>query len=341
MTKKLQAVGYQVDDDDLVFYALKGLPKEYKPIRAALNAKGDIMFSDLATILKNEESQILRDESLSAPKVFLTGQTQNVSAISTGPQHQPMGSALPTSVFSGGLLGTAPQFYQVPMFQNPQASGSYFPVQTNRNFNSGQPSRGNRGSNNKMECQICGKTNHTALYSYHRQNLQYQPPSTSTSSQYSRPRNWNGGSSNQGSNQSWNGGSKNQFWNGDNNAATNGSFVSQPQTYQRIPPQSQTYAVVTPQSQPPNVNVSGGYFSSPSSSVYQMQRGSQVMSLPQPPPQAYITTTVPQSQGPQLFVGTTPQVYAGFSANNQGVVKEDTTSKLISESSRHEDVVIK
>ncbi|KAH7838126.1 hypothetical protein Vadar_022372 [Vaccinium darrowii] len=320
--QKLQAVGYQVDDDDLVFYALKGLPEEYKPIRAALNAKGDIMFSDLATILKNEESQILRDESLSAPKVFLT---------------------------------------------------------------------------------------------------EFTVPTTCNSSQYSRPRNWNGGSSNQGSNQSWNGGSKNPFWNGDNNAATNGSFVSQPQTYQRVPPQSQTYAVVTPQSQP-TVNVSGGYFSSPSSSVYQMQRGSQVMSLPQPPPQAYITTTVPQSQGPQLFVGTTPQVYAGFSANNQvgqggvgvsdysGVpsaspnwlfdsgasthvtndlvplttfdniqipvfsssfpsssptsvptlptvipssedttsntstergVKEDTTSKLISESSRHEDAVIK
>lgn len=69
--QQLEAVGYHVDDDDLVFYTLKGLPEEYKPIRSALNVKGDIMFSDLPTIIKNEETQILRDEGSIAPKIFL------------------------------------------------------------------------------------------------------------------------------------------------------------------------------------------------------------------------------------------------------------------------------
>lgn len=40
-------------------------------------------------------------------------------------------------------------------------------------FNRG---KGVRRSNQKVGCQICGKSNHTAFYYYHRQNLQFQPP---------------------------------------------------------------------------------------------------------------------------------------------------------------------
>lgn len=170
--QKLQAIGYHIDDDDLVFYALRGLPEEYKPVRAALNAKGDTMFHELATILKNEESQLLQDDSIAAPKVFLTNQTYNGSIMPTSSSDQTMRN-VSAPVVGNGLLGSIPQIYQFPMYQASQSSGPYYPAQSNRNFSNGQSSRGGRGS--KIECQICGKTNHTALYCYHRQNLQYQP----------------------------------------------------------------------------------------------------------------------------------------------------------------------
>ncbi|KAH7845191.1 hypothetical protein Vadar_031949 [Vaccinium darrowii] len=291
--QKLQAIGYQIDDDDLVFYALKGLPEECKHVRAALNAKGDTLFSELATILKNEEYQILRDEDLSAPKVFPTNQTYAGTTTPVAHQRQSVES-VSTSVPSGGVLGPVPQFYSVPMYQSSQPSGPYFPAQNNRGFSTGQNNRGGRGSNNKMECQICGKTIHTALYCYHRQNHQYQPPP-----QFSKPKRgdsqpWNGG------NQSWNGG--NQPWNGGGNQPWNGGsgnegyvpFVSQTN---HVPNQrsQQSFAMVTPQSnmiahtsnvpsQTPNVIAYGGQFPSTSSHNYQMQGGSAMLTLSQAPP---------------------------------------------------------
>ncbi|KAH7858733.1 hypothetical protein Vadar_027298 [Vaccinium darrowii] len=315
---KLQAIGYCVDDDDLVSYALKGLPEEYKPIRAALNAKGDTMFNDLATILKNEESQILRDEGLSAPKVFLTNQNGDGTRNSAANQGQLVGP-MNTPVSDGGSAS---------MYQNPNVSGPYFPVQNNRNFSAGQTSRGGRNSNSKMECQICGKTNHTALYCYHRQNLQYQPPP-----QFSRPnrgdnqpwnrgnQNWNGGNQNwNGGNQTWNGG--NQNWNGRSGTATFVPFVSPfPGVQQQRPQQlQQSFALVTPPSQSPQPSHMipyGGLYPSQTTHNHQMQGGSVMMPLSQATPQAYVTTTLPSSQGSQSFVSASPQMNAGFSVNGQ------------------------
>ncbi|KAH7840091.1 hypothetical protein Vadar_012473 [Vaccinium darrowii] len=208
--QQLEAVGYHVDGDDLVFYTLKGLPEEYKPIRSALNVKGDIMFSDLATILKNEESQILRDEGSTAPKVFLANPKNLPNEIKNSGQAS---SSTTTQFASNDILGAAPQVYQVPMYQTSQPSGEFFPIQTNRNFSGGQNSRGGKGSgfgqNNKVECQICGKPNHTAMYCYHRQNLQYQPSSSSQFSKYKRGQN-------SGMSSSWNG-PMNHSWNGASN----------------------------------------------------------------------------------------------------------------------------
>ncbi|KAH7847857.1 hypothetical protein Vadar_030972 [Vaccinium darrowii] len=228
--QKLEAVGYHVDDDDLVFYALKGLPEEYRPIRAALNAKGDVAFNDLATILKNEESQILRDEGSSRPKVFLAKQTPTM--VTQQLQDQAIGGTT-TQMLYDGVLGSVPQQHQIPMYQT---SGPFYPTQFNRNVdtnNRGSKRDGYGMGQNKVECQICGKTNHTAMYCYHRQNLQYQPQSN----QYSRSRrndnqSWNGTnqpwkSSNQMNNQSWNG--TNQPWKSShqmNNQTWNGSFQS-------------------------------------------------------------------------------------------------------------------
>ncbi|KAH7858995.1 hypothetical protein Vadar_030253 [Vaccinium darrowii] len=197
--QKLEAIGYHIDDDDLVFYALKGLPSEFRGVRSALAAKGDVLFDELATILKNEESHIHREEGVGINKVFL--------ATSSSSQFQRANnSGVP--MIQLGILGNPPaqqyfpptkQCYHTPMYQNVQTSGPYFPVQQQFNRNSvssggyyngnnsqnNQRSRGGRntGQNSKVECQICGKTNHTALYCYHRQNLQYQPYQSQSSHQ--------------------------------------------------------------------------------------------------------------------------------------------------------------
>lgn len=167
--QKLEAVGYHIDVDDLVFYALKGLPEEYRSVTSALNAKRDTLFSDLATILENEETQIHRDEEISAHKVFLTNQKSVVNMMQTQ-AHNNEASGSTSQGVHNGILGSIPLFYQAPMYQSSHESDTFFPVQSNRNSN-----RGGRGSsfsqNNKVECQICEKTNHTAMYCYHRQNL--------------------------------------------------------------------------------------------------------------------------------------------------------------------------
>lgn len=138
------------------------------------------MFNVLATILKNEESQIIIDEGSTAPKVFLSNPKNSDNMTQTIDQAS---SSTTAQLVQNGILGATPQVYHVPMYQTSQPSGPFFPVQANRNFNVGQNSKGGKGSvfgqNNRVECKICGKNNHIAMYCYHRQNLQYQPPSFS------------------------------------------------------------------------------------------------------------------------------------------------------------------
>ncbi|KAH7851232.1 hypothetical protein Vadar_008883 [Vaccinium darrowii] len=226
-----------MDDDDLVFYALKGLPSEFKPVRSALTAKGDVLFDELATILKNEESQLVRDEALGSAKVFLTT-SQSISHEASGTRSQMVSNPNP-SVVQPGLLGAGPQYYHAPMYQNSHEQNGYFPVQTGRNVNNGgsQRQKGGRGvpygQNNKIECQICGKTNHTAFFCYNRQNLQYQPPQYSPSFQGQSSRRGQSWSGQQNSQQTWQGQqiSQRPYFNGSGNqfGGSGGFLVTQPQ----------------------------------------------------------------------------------------------------------------
>ncbi|KAF7153899.1 hypothetical protein RHSIM_Rhsim01G0193300 [Rhododendron simsii] len=125
--------------------------------------------------------------------------------------HEASGSGSQTfqAGFPGPLLGS-------PMYQTPNSAGPYYPQQNfhhsnrgmsfNGGFNRGRGGRGSGfGANTRPECQICGKTNHTAFYCHHRQNLQYQPPSFVVSG----PR--------RSVHQSWQGNGAYQSWNGGNN----------------------------------------------------------------------------------------------------------------------------
>lgn len=207
--QRLEAVGHHVDDDDLVFYVLKGLPPEFNNVKSGLRMKGDVTFDELTSILHAEEAQIHRDEGTSSAKVFAA--TQNLSlgpnqTSSTNFHGNPGIAAIPVSHVP---IYSSSQNQGIPMYQGLQGQGPYQPQQffTNRNMNSnggynkGKGVKGTGfGQNQKQACQICGKTNHTAFYCYHRQNLQFQPPSFMTPP-IGRPMTsqwYNGGSVSQG-----------------------------------------------------------------------------------------------------------------------------------------------
>ncbi|KAH7844680.1 hypothetical protein Vadar_030567 [Vaccinium darrowii] len=312
--QKLEAIGYHVDDDDLVFYALKGLPPEFKPVRSALIAKGDVVFDELVTILKNEELQLERDEGFGSTKVFLTTQSSAHEAARSGTQmmNHPQ-------VMRSGILGHVPQYHQAPMYQNSHDTNAFFPAQTSGNINFGgshrqKGGRGSYGQNNKIECQICGKTNHTAMYCYHRQNLQYQPPSNNFSYQGQgsrRSQSWNGSQNTQGWNsQNWNR-SQRLSPSGDGNHFASGG----PGAY---PAQQQTLNVVPQQPQANFLTYNSGYMT-PSQSYnastgYSTPLNALVVTTPSAAGHGQYGQT---SGGSQALVATTP------SAAGHGLSKGD------------------
>lgn len=56
--QQLGFVGHNVDDDDLVFYTLKGLPSEFRQLKTAVRTKGDARFNERVTLLNAEDSEI-------------------------------------------------------------------------------------------------------------------------------------------------------------------------------------------------------------------------------------------------------------------------------------------
>lgn len=56
--QKVSAVGYDVDDDDLVFHAINGLPEEeFGSLKQNFKTHRDLKFHELESILKAEEQQ--------------------------------------------------------------------------------------------------------------------------------------------------------------------------------------------------------------------------------------------------------------------------------------------
>ncbi|KAF7139166.1 hypothetical protein RHSIM_Rhsim07G0192300 [Rhododendron simsii] len=103
------------------------------------------------------------------------------------PKTQIIDTNVPSGVpFYSGSSGVSSSHAQ--MFQPVNGPGLFYPQtfpKSHRSYNSDggfNRNRGGRGfgfglgNSQRPECQICGRDNHTALYCYYRQNLQYQPP---------------------------------------------------------------------------------------------------------------------------------------------------------------------
>lgn len=104
---KSAAVGAPVYEEDLVFYALHGLPPEFDPLRTALMAKvGDITFEELITLVNGEEMHKNRTSSsvnTDASTSVFVAQKSNLSGASSFSQPVQQQSQFPHYVSSKGV----------------------------------------------------------------------------------------------------------------------------------------------------------------------------------------------------------------------------------------------
>ena len=197
-SQKLAVASCKIDEEDLVFYALNGLPTKFNSLKTAIRARAEpIKFEELASLLGDEDTHIKKDQS-SSPSSLTTG------AIFTATQsHQPTTFTVPQQ-----------QSFSNNSQQSSSSNGPIFPMYSNsfsanqnkggRSFNQNKgrgnrykgwppgpwsfPSGGPWNSNNQgswsgpMSCQICGRNNHMAPTCYYRLNLAYPTPSPTTSS---------------------------------------------------------------------------------------------------------------------------------------------------------------
>lgn len=140
-TQKLSAVGYMVDDDDMVFHTLNGLSGDFDPIKCAIGTQRDLKFHELIPILKAEESRIHKSKGeSSSTSVFVatqklqdlsisgsSGSTQGSMSQNTGPFSV---STVPSSqppMIQSQMLQPQMVPVQAPMFQSQFFQGSFFP----------------------------------------------------------------------------------------------------------------------------------------------------------------------------------------------------------------------
>lgn len=58
--QKLAAADSPLDEDDLIFHTLRGLPKAFNGFKTAVHTRGgDIRFNELVTMLQGERSSIV------------------------------------------------------------------------------------------------------------------------------------------------------------------------------------------------------------------------------------------------------------------------------------------
>lgn len=123
--QKLSAVGYDVDDDDMVFHTFNGLPEEeISSLKQTLRTHRDLKFHELVSILKAEEHQTRKSKvTTGSSSVFVATQklqdlsVSGPSTTSQGsmPQHNGSTSTqVASSVPSMNQSLQGSQFYQQP-----------------------------------------------------------------------------------------------------------------------------------------------------------------------------------------------------------------------------------
>lgn len=182
--------GSPIEDSDLVFHILRGLPKVFNGFKTALRTRGGTLtFAELVNMLNGEDLQLVQESSsdndLSSVLVVTHGIKSlqvgdNVGFSSTGSSSVAQSSQMNTQVPSvQNHFGVPMQYAQNSQFGNsppqyvtnvqkqfmPQLSSQHMSTQQfgYQNF---KP-RG-KGRASRMPCEICGRSNHTTNYCYYK-----------------------------------------------------------------------------------------------------------------------------------------------------------------------------
>ncbi|KAL5727823.1 hypothetical protein ACHQM5_000970 [Ranunculus cassubicifolius] len=173
----LAASGSIVNDGDLLVYILNGLPAEYDSFSTSIRVRSeDVTIDELHALLINEELVILsRNKQLLQHETSATAfsarsqqsnnysQPYNTSSQSRNNFHSTRGrgrgrnnnrSSFNNNQSAGrGILGSSPNYQG----SNNSSNQSY-----------------SNNSSDRPPCQICSRTNHTAIDCYQRMNYSYQ-----------------------------------------------------------------------------------------------------------------------------------------------------------------------
>ncbi|KAG7547402.1 GAG-pre-integrase domain [Arabidopsis suecica] len=152
--EQLASIGNPVPDKMKIFAALKGLGRDYEPIKVSIEGMIDLLppitFEDAASRLKSFADRLSSYNTgmeISPHLAFYT----NYSGKGRGNSYGRSGG----SKGRGGFYSTKGRGFPQQITSNESASGSY-------------------GGENKIICQICGKPGHPALKCWHRFNNSYQ-----------------------------------------------------------------------------------------------------------------------------------------------------------------------
>lgn len=70
--QKLAAAGSPLDEDDLIFHTMRGLPKSFNGFKTAVRTRGDtISFEELVTMLKGEDLQLQQESEVDTTTVLV------------------------------------------------------------------------------------------------------------------------------------------------------------------------------------------------------------------------------------------------------------------------------
>ena len=147
---KLANVATIVEDEDLVIYALNGLPREYNAFRTSMRTRSQpVSFSELHILLKSEESAIEKQTK-----------RENISI-------QPI-TMFANQNTNSRTPGNAPQLnHQQNNYRGRGRGWS--------NFNQGRGrAQSDFGNRPFIQCQVCNRPSHSALDCYNRMNYNYQ-----------------------------------------------------------------------------------------------------------------------------------------------------------------------
>lgn len=83
--QKLAAAGSPLDEDDLIFHTMWGLPKPFNGFKTVVRTRGDtISFEELVTMLKGEDLQLQQESEVDTTTVLVSNHSNQSQGFNSG-----------------------------------------------------------------------------------------------------------------------------------------------------------------------------------------------------------------------------------------------------------------